>query len=328
MRSPPILSDEEAQTQAARAQRDGETVVRNHLSSHLDNNPGASSDYVSWLATLHPENADVTIDERFFVPGNPWWSIYEETVNKMPYAYARPVTPGDETNQDIRTEEVDDNHHDHNPQYDHEKESSSSNEPLTETPSPEPKSTSPFWLVCNPIDMLVGLITIFQAVLIVFVLEVIALAFYFISAFFYKSAKATMEPVKALTAPFYALFMIMYFTFALSDSIILLSNVLVTEIFMMVGWLLGCLFGGILIANERHQYIRKVCHHIRWGFRHDFTNPSRNFNLCHCSPDGDTNDGDAKDESQPEEDVAPTVIVIHENNQDQQWDSKNTNSFY
>ena len=34
--------------------------------------------FVTWIATLHPENADVTIDQRFFVSGNPWWAIYED----------------------------------------------------------------------------------------------------------------------------------------------------------------------------------------------------------------------------------------------------------
>jgi hypothetical protein len=24
---------------------------------------------VTWIATLHPENADITIDQRFFIPG-------------------------------------------------------------------------------------------------------------------------------------------------------------------------------------------------------------------------------------------------------------------
>ena len=90
MRSPPVLQedisspsplpsappspnddddDEEAILQAARHRYEASVLVRNHLESHAVNNPGASSDYVTWIATLHPENADITIDQRFFIPG-------------------------------------------------------------------------------------------------------------------------------------------------------------------------------------------------------------------------------------------------------------------
>lgn len=89
MKSPPILNreDKDPEVQVAEARASGESIIRHHLDNHLAHNSGASSDYISWIATLHPENAQVEIDERFFVPGNPWWSIYEETV-KVPYATA------------------------------------------------------------------------------------------------------------------------------------------------------------------------------------------------------------------------------------------------
>lgn len=76
MRQPPVLDqqptrtdDEEAEYQAVMARRHAGELVRNHLETHAVNNPGASSDYVTWIATLHPENADITIDHRFFIPG-------------------------------------------------------------------------------------------------------------------------------------------------------------------------------------------------------------------------------------------------------------------
>jgi hypothetical protein len=69
MRNPPIFSDEEAARQAALSRDQACDLVRSHLDRHAANNPGASSDYVTWIATLHPENADITIDQRFFVPG-------------------------------------------------------------------------------------------------------------------------------------------------------------------------------------------------------------------------------------------------------------------
>ena len=62
-------SDEEAQAQAAvTASREaGIATIRNHCEHHLMSNP--TSTYVTWIATLHPENAHVTIDSRFLIPG-------------------------------------------------------------------------------------------------------------------------------------------------------------------------------------------------------------------------------------------------------------------
>jgi hypothetical protein len=84
MRQPPALDqqpsrndDEEAAYQAAMARRHASELVRDHLETHATNNPGASSDYVTWIATLHPENADITIDQRFFIPGE--WPLRQPT---------------------------------------------------------------------------------------------------------------------------------------------------------------------------------------------------------------------------------------------------------
>lgn len=65
----PLDSDEEAQAQAAvTASREaGIATIRNHCEHHLISNP--TSTYVTWIATLHPENAHVTIDSRFLIPG-------------------------------------------------------------------------------------------------------------------------------------------------------------------------------------------------------------------------------------------------------------------
>ena len=61
--------DIEASVQAAMHREHAQNLVREHLEHHVSHNPGASSDYVTWIATLHPENAEITIDQRFFVPG-------------------------------------------------------------------------------------------------------------------------------------------------------------------------------------------------------------------------------------------------------------------
>jgi hypothetical protein len=268
MKSPPILqdNDEDAEAQAAQARAEGETVIRNHLTNHLEHNPGASADYISWIATLHPENAEIAIDQRFFIPGNPWWSIYEETVNKMPYANAIAIPVTDE---------------EHSISSGHASVVSIS-EATPVTPSED--SPPPHFLFrCNPVDILVGLMTTSHAILGTVMMEVLALVIYFIAAFFYHCALA-MGPPNLFNGFFYGVCMMLYFCFALVDSILLWSSVLVTETLDLVGWILGCLFGGIWVANRRHQYVRRVCHHIRWAFRHPHLHPPRTF--CKETPVG------------------------------------------
>mmetsp|Transcript_859 Transcript_859/g.1571 ORF Transcript_859/g.1571 Transcript_859/m.1571 type:complete len:93 (-) Transcript_859:2009-2287(-) len=80
MKQPPVLQtmsndDEEAEIQAVMARRHASEMVRDHLETHAANNPGTSSDYVTWIATLHPENAEITIDQRFFIPGVCLWNL-------------------------------------------------------------------------------------------------------------------------------------------------------------------------------------------------------------------------------------------------------------
>jgi hypothetical protein len=71
-------TDVEAEAEASEARERGTELIREHLRSHLAQNP--SSSYVTWIATLHPENATVQIDPRFLTPDNPWITVYGETM--------------------------------------------------------------------------------------------------------------------------------------------------------------------------------------------------------------------------------------------------------
>merc|ERR1712071_582801 len=140
------------------------------------------------------------------------------------------------------TEEASDDNHTAEENDDHclhDNEESTS--PIEDTKG-KTSSNLPFWKICNPFDMLVGLVTVIMSIFIVLTLEMIALAFYMTAALIYKCTKKSLKPVKVITAPFYAALMIFYFIFALSDSIILLFNVMLTEALSMFGWVLGCLF--------------------------------------------------------------------------------------
>lgn len=258
MKSPSILnniSDEEgdrtASDQAAQARDAGTLIIRNHLNNHVQHNPGASSDYIPWIATLHPENADITIDHRFFIPGNPWWTIYEETKNNnVPYATAVPIVEGGE-----------------NPPQDGQRPQ-----------SPRTKAL----MRCNPVDLMIGFICVLGSILMTFVIEKVAFVFYIIAYVSYKSAKGfegcSSHVISGIMS---AWFMMFYHLFHLIDSIFLVCSVIVTELLAMIGWVLGVMFGGLLVANKRHQYIRVVCHHLRWAFRGRpfMNNPPRS--LCY-----------------------------------------------
>lgn len=196
-----------------------------------------------WIATLHPENADVSIDHRFLIPGNPWWTIYEHIKTDLPSATAVPIHEEDE---------------------------------YIDRKAPD-MSERPHWLcLCSPIDGLVGAILVLVAFLGVLICEIQAFTFYFVAFIFYWIAK-TFDPPNAITGIFYSLFMALYYGFALGDSVSLLCSVIVTEILAAAGWLVSFLFGGIWMANHRHQYIRRACHFVRWGFRAPFSEPPRHF---------------------------------------------------
>jgi len=279
MKTPPILQsddDREASAQAARAQTEGTDLIRDHLNNHVEHNPGASSDYVSWVATLHPENAQVSIDERFVIPGNPWWTVYEQTKNSLPYATAVPIAEYEEDRQEQQSQSTTSQV----TAADKENQLTlpDNNAIIAQpTSSPSKKLKYPhFCLRCNPVDTLVGMIFIFTTLLISFTLETIAFSFYLTGALFYKTAKA-MEPLNIISALIYPFFMIFYSIFSLTDNILLLSSVLTTEVLNICSWSFGVIFGGILVADHRHQFTRRACHHLRWAFRREFVNPPRTF---------------------------------------------------
>lgn len=264
MKSPPILqqSDEDAEAQAAQSRMAGAAVVQDHLSNHLQNNSGRSSEYVSWIATLHPENADVTIDQRFLIPGNPWWTIYEDAKNDVPTATVVPVVEHEQGDEEAAAQ----GHH--------------SGANTAAPPSPHRPHCI---LLCSPIDMIGGIFVTCFAIMGVLLCEGVALLIYLVAASLYWIAKI-FDPPNAFTGMFYSFFMIFYFAFALADSIVLLASVLVTECVACAGWLLSVLLGGIMAANTWHQYIRRICHLIRWGFRGSCAKPPRHFAMC-CMTD-------------------------------------------
>lgn len=268
MRQPPVLDqqptrtdDEEAEYQAVMARRHAGELVRNHLETHSVNNPGASSDYVTWIATLHPENADITIDHRFFIPGNPWWTIYEDTKNQqqIPTATAVQVTP----------EEDEELHQPNRPSLPNQRKE---NGTVYATAGPS------FFMTCSPVNLFAGFLVASQALLGVLLCEFLALILcHFPAALFYHLAQA-FSPENVFTGLFYSFFMILYWAFALCDSIVLLVSVILTEVLAVTAFLVGAITGGIIWGLYWHQQVRRMCHGVRVMFRQNSSgSPSRHF---------------------------------------------------
>ena len=270
MRQPPLLQidnrdggDPEAQQQAEYSRQEARNVVQDHLHHHTETNPGRSSDYVTWIATLHPENADVTIDQRFFVPGNPWWTIYEDTKNNMPTATAIAINE----DEDIEQQE----------------------QPRPPMKDGRSRQGPSLCLVCSPVDTAFGLFVLAFAIMGTLLSEGFGLFLCYVPAFIcYHIGNVFGEP-NVLTGIWYSFFMVCYYACALCDSVCLLISVVYTEILAIVAYLVGLVTGGVLMARFWHQYNRRVCHGIRIALRnkHYISNPTRDF-MFFC--DGKSNE--------------------------------------
>lgn len=249
--------DQRAALEASRHREHAQNLVREHLENHVAHNPGASSDYITWIATLHPENADITIDYRFFLPGNPWWTIYEDTKNNpIPIATAVPVVSN--LSDTVREEE----------DLEQGGEKNDPEQPLSREATT--KEESPHCcLTCNPLALVAALVIIAPAAAAVLAMELLAFLFLFVPATLFYQAGQAFAPPNICTCLLYLVFMTLYNAMVLAESILLLASVLFTECIGMVGLLVGFLTGGCLWATHLQQSIRRTCHGIRITFRHN-----------------------------------------------------------
>lgn len=231
------FDDDEAAATAAQARQQGLNIVRSHLQSHLSNNPDSS--YVSWIATLHPENAKISIDDRFFIPGNPWQMVYEETLLE-------------------------------------ESDTCSHNEDSLDDRSSESwRLTVELWRRCSPIDVLIGCSLTLVTATTVASLEIAALVIYFFE-YAFSHLTNSLEPPSLATLWIYGIAQFLYHLFASLDSILLLLSVAIGELLAAIQYGLSLLFGGFNFASIWHQAIRRVAHQIRVRFRAPFDSPKRN----------------------------------------------------
>jgi hypothetical protein len=283
--------DNDAAAQAARARRIGTNIVRSHLQTHLDNNPDSS--FMTWIATLHPENASVTIDERFFIPGNPWQTVYQEAIT-MAERPQRPQPPHRQTMQsdEARPEQPAHQAQKVRPVEDANNDDSSSSSIYAASPAaappPTPASsaghssdsfcgprTVELLRHCSPVDLLIGTILGLTLIATVVGLEVTALFVYCCAALFYHLLTTFLSPPGWLTGWLYALAGLLYLVFALVDAILLLLSVAIGEFLAALQFALSFCFGGCHFAATWHQAFRRTTHWIRVRFRAPWQNPKR-----------------------------------------------------
>lgn len=200
--------------------------------------------------------------------GNPWWMIYEDTKNnKIPTATAIPVIDA-ELQQEIG-----------------ESQQGSKNgiiAPSGNASSSESAAKQPhFCLVCNPVNLFSGFVVATVALVLVLTCEMLAMFVIYLPGALFFCCAQPFSPPNPCTGIFYSFFMIFYYAFALCDSILLITSVLLTETLACVGYIISFCTGGILISMFWHQQIRRSCHGIRVWFRKVLScNAPRHFVLC------------------------------------------------
>lgn len=133
-------------------------------------------------------------------------------------------------------------------------------------------------MTCSPINLFAGFLTSFHALLGVLLCEFLAFTLCHLPAAVFYHAEQTFSPPNACTGIMYSLCMIFYYSFALCDSIVLLSSVVLSESLAVMALLVGALTGGILWGQYWHQQVRRMCHGVRIVFRRKASgNPPRHF---------------------------------------------------
>lgn len=277
--------DEEAELQAARHRHNASMLVRDHLETHVATNPGVSSDYVTWIATLHPENADITIDHRFFVPGNPWWTIYEETKNNQIITATAVLLPENGDEDDIEHASNDPGRED-NGITTNSHTNISNSQTAANSDTGDKRETTHCCKICSPVSLAFAVLIGGPAVLGVLICEIVALLLFYLPAKIFYCISEALAPPNCCTCLFYCIFRVLYSVWSFCDSIVLVVSVVVAEIVALAAFLVGFCTGGALWARRLQQQIRRICHGIRVFFRKTNTRPSRHF----CGPGNPSTD--------------------------------------
>lgn len=248
-------SDREARAAAAAAREACVADIRNHCDSYLQSNQGSAS-YVTWIATLHPENASVEIDPRFLIPGNPWLTVYEEA--KEDFQKGR-----------VAASSV----------------SVSPSAPDLEGGTDDAKSSGKTF--SGFLDLVIGATLALTAVLSAFTIEICA-AYCFLSYWLCDRVCTKCAPVGLFSwLPFFIAYVIGQ-SFRLIDILLLFTSVIIVESIAGMNYLLCLIFAcSHEVGKNAHQMTRRLSHHVRWAFRRPFKDcePKRSYFGSNRKPD-------------------------------------------
>lgn len=289
--------DVAARAMAAQSRAEGIADMQHHLHGHLQNNPQSS--FVSWIATLHPENATVQIDDRFKIADNPWLVAYGEAVNGMspPSLVATPIHhhhhhPSTGANG---IEEGGENSAYINEDFPHSENTNDNNDNNNENNTRRKKKKRR--KCAGILDFAVGIALIITAVFITLFLELSALILYLHAFLFTKFSRLSSNPqVTLLSLLPYIIFTILKSIFRLLDIFLLYISIILSEFLSLIAFLI-CGFLAldcIDVALFWHQNLRKSCHLTRWAFRQMFItwDPPRNFQSNNNNDNNNDNDDD------------------------------------
>ena len=241
-------TDEEAQAVVESSRARGIANIREHCSQHLSLNPNSS--YVTWIATLHPENAHVTIDPRFMIEGNPWLTVYEEAKDDLQKKYREydgldggvvvTTVPPSSSNQ------------------------VGQNETQTQQKNSRCGGGGGF------VDYIIGSYLVVLGVAASFAFEVAA-SYCYLSYWVCCKIVAKCSPPGIFTWLPLSIAYILGKVFQLLDSVLLVSSIIVVESIAGANYVVCTI---LACSHERgksmHQMTRKLPHLVRWAMRKKF----------------------------------------------------------
>ena len=241
-------SDDEALALAAAAREQGIADIRQHCYQHMSQNP--TSSYVTWIACLHPENAQVSIDPRFLIAGNPWLAAYEETWEGIQKGRRQPII-STAISPDPSAPPL----HDEN-DFDEDKDQV----------YPERKTTR----VNGFLDFVLGSALVLTSLLSSVAIE-ICVTYAFLSYWIcYKIEKRCSPPGCFSWLPLFIAFVIGR-SFQLIDILLLFVSVIIVESIAAINYIVCTIFAcSHNVGKNMHQTTRKASHLIRWNFRRLF----------------------------------------------------------
>lgn len=235
-------SDRLAEDAAAEAREQGVELIRNHLGEYLVQNPDA--DYVTWIATLHPENAEVTIDPRFLIPGNPWATVFEEA-RAAAWRGAEPDHSSQSNGSSIDEAE----------------------EAKMEDPQFARQTTARNIHLGGLIPMIVGCSFLLAAMGVAFGLQLASTIVYMLAVFF-KCICKCLPPFSAWTAVLYLIPGGLLIVFQSLDLLLLVLDTVLVELLGLLAYILCTLLSfSHAVGKFYHQQIRRLPHFMRWACR-------------------------------------------------------------